>query len=116
MQWVHRLAFHDLSRLTTLYLFNNSLTELSGASLVLLSALEYLRLNNNPWECDCKVDSNNTTNTHLGFQPVNILSMIDHILTISPFVLVSCEILIDFNCTLFHFVLLYFNVSVLWVF
>ncbi|XP_055769570.1 reticulon-4 receptor-like 1, partial [Salvelinus fontinalis] len=54
LQWVHRLAFHDLSRLTTLYLFNNSLTELSGASLALLSALEYLRLNNNPWECDCK--------------------------------------------------------------
>nr|XP_046147873.1 reticulon-4 receptor-like 1 [Oncorhynchus gorbuscha] len=55
LQWVHRLAFHDLSRLTTLYLFNNSLTELSGASLALLSSLEYLRLNNNPWECDCKV-------------------------------------------------------------
>uniref|UniRef100_A0A8C7JXA7 Reticulon 4 receptor like 1 n=1 Tax=Oncorhynchus kisutch TaxID=8019 RepID=A0A8C7JXA7_ONCKI len=54
LQWVHRLAFHDLSRLTTLYLFNNSLTELSGASLALLSSLEYLRLNNNPWECDCK--------------------------------------------------------------
>uniref|UniRef100_A0A4W5R9P5 Reticulon 4 receptor like 1 n=1 Tax=Hucho hucho TaxID=62062 RepID=A0A4W5R9P5_9TELE len=54
LQWVHRLAFHDLHRLTTLYLFNNSLTELSGASLALLPALEYLRLNNNLWECDCK--------------------------------------------------------------
>ncbi|XP_038820700.1 reticulon-4 receptor-like 1 [Salvelinus namaycush] len=54
LQWVHRLAFHDLHRLTTLYLFNNSLTELSGACLALLPALEYLRLNDNLWECDCK--------------------------------------------------------------
>ncbi|XP_045896748.1 reticulon-4 receptor-like 1 [Micropterus dolomieu] len=54
IQWVDRQAFHDLRRLTTLYLFNNSLTELSGASLTLLPALEYLRLNDNPWECDCK--------------------------------------------------------------
>uniref|UniRef100_A0A665WJA4 Reticulon 4 receptor-like 1a n=1 Tax=Echeneis naucrates TaxID=173247 RepID=A0A665WJA4_ECHNA len=54
IQWVDRQAFHDLNRLTTLYLFNNSLTELSGASLTLLPALEYLRLNDNPWECDCK--------------------------------------------------------------
>ncbi|CDQ81437.1 unnamed protein product [Oncorhynchus mykiss] len=54
LQWVDRLAFHDLRRLTTLYLFNNSLTELSGDCLALLPALEYLRLNDNPWECDCK--------------------------------------------------------------
>ncbi|KAI1903265.1 hypothetical protein AGOR_G00025430 [Albula goreensis] len=54
LQWVHRLAFHDLRRLTTLYLFNNSLTELSGECLAQLPALEYLRLNDNPWECDCK--------------------------------------------------------------
>lgn len=54
IQWVDRQAFHDLRRLTTLYLFNNSLTELSGATLTLLPALEYLRLNDNPWECDCK--------------------------------------------------------------
>lgn len=54
IQWIDRQAFHDLRRLTTLYLFNNSLTELSGASLTLLSSLEYLRLNDNPWECDCK--------------------------------------------------------------
>lgn len=53
IQWVDRQAFHDLRRLTTLYLFNNSLTELSGATLTLLPALEYLRLNDNPWECDC---------------------------------------------------------------
>lgn len=54
IQWVDRQAFHDLRRLTTLYLFNNSLTELSGGTLTLLPALEYLRLNDNPWECDCK--------------------------------------------------------------
>ncbi|XP_030648139.1 reticulon-4 receptor-like 1 [Chanos chanos] len=54
LQWVHRLAFHDLRRLTTLYLFNNSLPELPAQSLALLPALEYLRLNDNPWECDCK--------------------------------------------------------------
>lgn len=54
LQWVDRLAFHDLRRLTTLYLFNNSLTELAGECLIQLPALEYLRLNDNPWECDCK--------------------------------------------------------------
>ncbi|KAJ8267220.1 hypothetical protein GJAV_G00139930, partial [Gymnothorax javanicus] len=54
LQWVHQLAFHDLRRLTTLYLFNNSLSELSGECLAQLPALEYLRLNDNPWECDCK--------------------------------------------------------------
>ncbi|XP_054611032.1 reticulon-4 receptor-like 1 isoform X1 [Dunckerocampus dactyliophorus] len=54
IQWVDQQAFHDLRRLTTLYLFNNSLMELPGMSLALLPALEYLRLNNNPWECDCR--------------------------------------------------------------
>ncbi|XP_067253205.1 reticulon-4 receptor-like 1 [Chanodichthys erythropterus] len=54
LQWVHKQAFHDLRRLTTLYLFNNSLPELPAESLVQLPALEYLRLNDNPWECDCK--------------------------------------------------------------
>uniref|UniRef100_A0A3B3Z8P6 LRRCT domain-containing protein n=1 Tax=Periophthalmus magnuspinnatus TaxID=409849 RepID=A0A3B3Z8P6_9GOBI len=54
IQWIDRQAFHDLRRLTTLFLFNNSLTELSGSSMTLLPALEYLRLNDNPWECDCK--------------------------------------------------------------
>lgn len=55
LQWVDRLAFHDLRRLTTLYLFNNSLSELPAESLALLPALEYLRINANPWACDCKV-------------------------------------------------------------
>lgn len=54
IEWVDRLAFHDLKRLTTLYLFNNSLVQLSGQCLDMLPALEYLRLNDNPWSCDCK--------------------------------------------------------------
>ncbi|MEQ2198890.1 hypothetical protein XENOCAPTIV_020377, partial [Xenoophorus captivus] len=54
IEWVDRLAFHDLKRLTTLYLFNNTLVELSGQCLDMLPALEYLRLNDNPWSCDCK--------------------------------------------------------------
>ncbi|XP_066552096.1 reticulon-4 receptor-like 1b [Amia ocellicauda] len=57
LQWVDRWAFHDLKRLTTLYLFNNTLGELSGECLAQLPALEYLRLNDNPWECDCKARS-----------------------------------------------------------
>lgn len=54
IEWVDHLAFHDLKRLTTLYLFNNSLIQLSGQCLDMLPALEYLRLNDNPWSCDCK--------------------------------------------------------------
>lgn len=54
IEWVDRLAFHDLKRLTTLYLFNNTLIQLSGQCLDTLPALEYLRLNGNPWSCDCK--------------------------------------------------------------
>nr|XP_060612743.1 reticulon-4 receptor-like 1 [Anolis sagrei ordinatus] len=54
---VHRRAFHDLRRLTLLFLFNNSLAELPGEALAHLSALEYLRLNGNPWRCDCRAQS-----------------------------------------------------------
>nr|XP_006641163.2 PREDICTED: reticulon-4 receptor-like 1 [Lepisosteus oculatus] len=57
LHWVHHWAFHDLKRLTTLYLFNNSLAELSGECLALLPSLEYLRLNDNPWECGCPARS-----------------------------------------------------------
>lgn len=57
IEWVDRLAFHDLKRLTTLYLFNNSLVQLSGQCLDMLPSLEYLRLNDNPWSCDCKAVS-----------------------------------------------------------
>nr|XP_023673933.1 reticulon-4 receptor-like 1 [Paramormyrops kingsleyae] len=54
LQWVDRLAFHDMQRLTTLYLFNNSLTQLPAECLAQLPALEYLRLNDNPWDCGCR--------------------------------------------------------------
>ncbi|KPP70560.1 hypothetical protein Z043_110599 [Scleropages formosus] len=54
LQWVDRLAFHDLRRLTTLYLFNNSLAQLPAECLAQLPSLEYLRLNDNPWDCGCR--------------------------------------------------------------
>lgn len=54
LQGVHRAAFHGLSRLTILYLFNNSLASLPGEALADLPALEFLRLNANPWACDCR--------------------------------------------------------------
>nr|XP_034995831.1 reticulon-4 receptor-like 1 [Zootoca vivipara] len=57
LQSIHRGAFHDLRRLTLLFLFNNSLSELPGEALAHLEALEYLRLNSNPWHCGCRAQS-----------------------------------------------------------
>ncbi|NXT22376.1 R4RL2 protein, partial [Syrrhaptes paradoxus] len=51
---VHRRAFRGLRRLTILYLFNNSLSALPGDALAALPALQFLRLNANPWACDCR--------------------------------------------------------------
>lgn len=51
---VHPHAFRDLGRLMTLYLFANNLSALSAEALAPLRALQYLRLNDNPWVCDCR--------------------------------------------------------------
>ncbi|XP_073444310.1 reticulon-4 receptor-like 2 [Dendrobates tinctorius] len=50
-------AFSGLSSLTILFLFNNSLPSLSGDCLRALPSLQFLRLNGNPWHCDCSCRS-----------------------------------------------------------
>ncbi|XP_012589676.1 PREDICTED: reticulon-4 receptor [Condylura cristata] len=51
---VHPHAFRDLGRLMTLYLFANNLSALPSEALAPLRTLQYLRLNDNPWVCDCR--------------------------------------------------------------
>ncbi|KAL1788583.1 reticulon-4 receptor [Sigmodon hispidus] len=51
---VHPHAFQDLGRLMTLYLFANNISMLPAEVLVPLRSLQYLRLNDNPWICDCR--------------------------------------------------------------
>lgn len=51
---VHPHAFRDLGRLMTLYLFANNLSALPAEALAPLRSLQYLRLNDNPWVCDCR--------------------------------------------------------------
>uniref|UniRef100_A0A8C4PYC9 Reticulon 4 receptor n=1 Tax=Eptatretus burgeri TaxID=7764 RepID=A0A8C4PYC9_EPTBU len=43
-----------LESLTTLFLFGNNLTGLQEGTLDHAQALRYLRLNDNPWHCDCQ--------------------------------------------------------------
>ncbi|XP_030643975.1 reticulon-4 receptor-like 2a [Chanos chanos] len=51
---VNRRAFRDLGRLTMLFLFNNSLAELPGQAMRDIQAIQFLRLNGNPWSCGCE--------------------------------------------------------------
>ncbi|XP_075073309.1 reticulon-4 receptor-like 2 [Mixophyes fleayi] len=51
------VAFSGLNSLTILFLFNNSLPSLSGDCLRSLPSLQFLRLNGNPWHCDCSCRS-----------------------------------------------------------
>lgn len=46
-------AFGKLDQLTELVLSNNRLTTLNGATLSEAPALSTLRLDGNPWQCDC---------------------------------------------------------------
>ncbi|TSK13563.1 Leucine-rich repeat-containing protein 17 [Bagarius yarrelli] len=50
-------AFSGLSKLTTLLLQHNRLQVVSEAVFVPLPRLRYLRLHDNPWTCDCQLDS-----------------------------------------------------------
>lgn len=50
-------AFNGLSRLTTLLLQHNLLQVASEAMLIPMPQLKYLRLHDNPWRCDCQLDS-----------------------------------------------------------
>ncbi|KAJ8380136.1 hypothetical protein SKAU_G00009140 [Synaphobranchus kaupii] len=52
--FVQQRAFHDLGKLTTLFLFYNNLTILTGETMDSLVSLQYLRLNGNQWICDCR--------------------------------------------------------------
>ncbi|TRY97930.1 hypothetical protein DNTS_016634 [Danionella cerebrum] len=50
-------AFNGLSKLTTLLLQHNHLKVASEGILIPMPQLKYLRLHDNPWRCDCQLDS-----------------------------------------------------------
>ncbi|KAF4080944.1 hypothetical protein AMELA_G00155230, partial [Ameiurus melas] len=50
-------AFSGLSKLTTLLLQHNHLQVVSEAMFIPMPQLRYLRLHDNPWTCDCQLDS-----------------------------------------------------------
>lgn len=50
-------AFNGLSRLTTLLLQHNHLQVANEGMLIPMPQLKYLRLHDNPWRCDCQLDS-----------------------------------------------------------
>ncbi|XP_051547091.1 leucine-rich repeat-containing protein 17-like [Myxocyprinus asiaticus] len=50
-------AFSGLSKLTTLLLQHNRLQVVSEGMLIPMPQLKYLRLHDNPWRCDCQLDS-----------------------------------------------------------
>lgn len=50
-------AFSGLTKLTTLLLQHNQLHVASEAMFIHLPRLRYLRLHDNPWTCDCQLDS-----------------------------------------------------------
>lgn len=50
-------AFNGLSSLTTLLLQHNHLQVASEGTLIPMPQLKYLRLHDNPWRCDCQLDT-----------------------------------------------------------
>ncbi|KAM9496437.1 leucine-rich repeat-containing protein 17 isoform 1-T4 [Clarias gariepinus] len=50
-------AFSGLSKLTTLLLQHNRLQVVSEAMFIPMPRLKYLRLHDNPWTCNCELDS-----------------------------------------------------------
>ncbi|KAK7130156.1 hypothetical protein R3I93_019707 [Phoxinus phoxinus] len=50
-------AFDGLSSLTTLLLQHNRLQVASEGTLIPMPQLKYLRLHDNPWRCDCQLDT-----------------------------------------------------------
>lgn len=50
-------AFNGLSKLTTLLLQHNRLQVVSEAMFIPMPRLRYLRLHDNPWTCNCQLDS-----------------------------------------------------------